>query len=443
MILLIFTLMSTALADEERITNGGFETGDFTGWAVVAGSGGTVTIETSAPEGTYYAYIDSGLDSSSYFFQFINFTNVETLTFKYKSDADFYEGSAATDVYIGATKVASLYSTTWADKSINVSTYSGVQTLKFFVEMVGVPEGYAYMDIDIISAIRSNSVPEPTNQTNLGNNLVDYTPTITWTKGTEAEGDTVTTYVYVGTNSTPTEIEGCTTNETYDLGTNVTLTDGNTYYYRLRSYDGYEWSSYTTADEFRMNAVPTVPTSFTNLDTHLIDHTPTITWTKGTDSELDTVTTYVYVGTTSTPTTIEGSTTSETLNLGSTVTLTDGNTYYYRLRSYDGYGYSDYTIADEFRMNSLPSISNVILSPTPTTDTDDLTAHNDTTIDPESDSITLYYRWYKNSTLQPVLNDMVTVNQSNFTSGETWKVGIILNDGYENGIDRIVRDVCR
>ncbi|NOQ56290.1 MAG: hypothetical protein GQ477_05820, partial [Nanohaloarchaea archaeon] len=77
-------------------------------------------------------------------------------------------------------------------------------------------------------------------------------------KGTDAEGDTVTTYIYVGTTSTPTDEEGNTTAEIFDLGNNIPLSEGVTYYYRLRSWDGYEYSNYTIADEFGLNIVPLI-----------------------------------------------------------------------------------------------------------------------------------------------------------------------------------------
>lgn len=105
----------------------------------------------------------------------------------------------------------------------------------------------------------SNTPPTaPTNWTDLAANLTDNTPTITWTKGTDSDGDTVTTYVYVGENNLPTTVENYTTGATADLGTNVTLKYGTTYYYRLRSYDGTDYSSYTTADQFSMRPVYTV-----------------------------------------------------------------------------------------------------------------------------------------------------------------------------------------
>ncbi len=189
-------------------------------------------------------------------------------------------------------------------------------------------------------------------------------------------------------------------------------------------FNGYQW-----------NNAPTIPTDFTDLGTHLTDHTPTITWTKGTDGDGDTVTTYVYAGTTSTPTTEEGNTTGETLDLGSIVTLSDGNTYYYRLRSYDGDEYSNYTDADEFRMNSKPSISNVTITPTVPLTTDNLIVNNDTATDPDGDGVILYYRWYKNNILQPALNGVINILSGNTSIGEVWKLGIIPNDGYENGTE--------
>ena len=186
--------------------------------------------------------------------------------------------------------------------------------------------------------------------------------------------------------------------------------------------------------EYYNNTLPTPSTSFTNLGNNLIDHTPTITWTEGADADNDTVTTYIYVGADATSMVFEGSTTNETYNLGTNNTLLDGQTYNYTLRSWDGYEFSDYTVADTFSMNALPSITNVTLTPDPTAVEDDLTANNNTATDADSGPITLYYKWYKNTILQPSLTTAI-VNSTNTSNGELWKVGIIPNDGYENGTE--------
>lgn len=186
---------------------------------------------------------------------------------------------------------------------------------------------------------------------------------------------------------------------------------------------------------FQWNHSPALATSFTDLGNYVVDQTPTITWTKGTDVDGDVVTTYIYVGTSSTPTSEEGSTALETFDLGTTITLSDGITFYYRLRSWDGYSWSNYTTADQFRMNSAPSVSSATISPSPANTSQNLTVLNGSASDPEGDTVSLFYKWYKAGIHQPALNNISTVLADNTTAGEVWKVGIIPNDGYENGTE--------
>jgi len=248
------------------------------------------------------------------------------------------------------------------------------------------------------ATFKINQLPTaPSGITDLGMNLTDHTPEISWTKGTDADGDTVYTYIYMDANATPTTLENSTTGTKENIGENsITLVDGTTYYYRLRSWDGYEWStSYSSTDTFRMNSLPTVPTSFTNLGMNLTDHTPEVSWTKGTDAEGDTVTTYVYCDANATPTTQENNTTGTSENLGeNSITFTDGTTYYYRLRSWDGYEWStSYSSTDTFRMNSLPTTPTTLTLNSPKVG-EVLTATGSGSTDAEGDGITYYYRFY-------------------------------------------------
>ena len=280
----------------------------------------------------------------------------------------------------------------------------------------------------------------PTSPTNLDMNLIDHTPTITWTKGTDADGgDTVTTYVYVGTVTSPTTEEGHNTGTTIDLGSTITLTDGTTYYYRLRSYDGERWSTYTADDQFRMNSLPT--TSSVDIQgaqeiQHITDHTPDITWSYN-DGESDTQTKYnttVWTGTGGTGTLM--GTSGDVTNAGTTWTysgsgLTDGTTYYARVKTYDGYEWSAWS-ETTFRMNSEPTVSSVVI--------DQATVYTNTAItgsgsyaDPESDGESgTTYKWFKNDA---EIGGQTTTSlaSSNFKRADTIIFQYTPNDGYEAG----------
>jgi parallel beta-helix repeat protein len=236
-------------------------------------------------------------------------------------------------------------------------TWNGLMrgvTYTFFAR--GQDNNGAWSDNSDTQSFTVNALPTiPTDFTDLGTHVIDHTPSITWTKGTDGNGDTVTTYIYVGTTPTPTVEETHTTGETCDLGSVVILSDGTVYYYRLKSSDGYENSDYTTVSMFRMNTPPTNPASWTDLGTNLTNNHPTITWSGQGDADGDTADVYVYVGTGATPTDVEGHSTSGTLNLGSAIPLDNGMTYYYRLQSYDGYEWNGaYTASDTFSMATTP-----------------------------------------------------------------------------------------
>ena len=115
-------------------------------------------------------------------------------------------------------------------------------------------------------------------------------------------------------------------------------------------------------------------------------------------------------------------------------TLIRNTTYYVQVRTNDSYETSSWETGT-FKINALPVITNVVITPGAPLDTDDLTATNDTATDGNGDSTTIYHLWYKDDVLQPALNNIVTINSSNTTDDEVWNVGIIPNDGYENGTE--------
>ena len=316
------------------------------------------------------------------------------------------------------------------------ATYSGTTYLN---------ESYSFV---INTALGSNTVnitldqapTVATGYTDLGQNLVGHTPTITWTKGTDADsGDTVTTYVYVGTGASPTTEEGNNTGTTIDLGSTVTLTDGTTYYYRLRSYDGERWSAYTADDTFRMNSVPT--TSSVDIQgaqeiQHITDLTPDITWSYN-DPETDTQNKYnatVWTGTGGTGTLMGNS--GDVTSAGTTWTysgtaLVDGTTYYARVYTYDSFEWGAWS-ETSFRVNSEPTVSSVQISPGTTNTTTGLTGSG-TYADAETDSESgTTYKWFKNDA---ELGGETTTSlaHTNFVKSDEIIFQYTPNDSYEAG----------
>jgi len=116
----------------------------------------------------------------------------------------------------------------------------------------------------------------------------------------------------------------------------------------------------------------------------------------------------------------------------SNIATTDGITYYGKVRSYDGYEYSNWSQTVQFTENTKPIYTNVTLSPSTPTNSENLTVSFSVS-DIESDSITNCTRWYKDSVLQITLNDsLIVLAFGNTTNGEKWRVDVFGNDGYEN-----------
>ena len=115
-------------------------------------------------------------------------------------------------------------------------------------------------------------------------------------------------------------------------------------------------------------------------------------------------------------------------------TLARDTTYYVRVIVNDSYVDSTW-INGTFKLNALPVVNNIVITPGAPLDSDDLVVSNDTATDVNGDSTVAFYKWYKNDTHQATLDNITTVLSSNLTNTEIWKVGVIPNDGYENGTE--------
>ena len=80
-------------------------------------------------------------------------------------------------------------------------------------------------------------------------------------------------------------------------------------------------------------------------------------------------------------------------------------------------------------LNSLPSISSSIISPSNPTSADDLAASKTGESDNDGDVLTFEYRWYLNGVLQDGLNDLTIVPSLATRVGDSWEVEVRAHDG--------------
>jgi hypothetical protein len=78
-------------------------------------------------------------------------------------------------------------------------------------------------------------------------------------------------------------------------------------------------------------------------------------------------------------------------------------------------------------INSPPTIASATITPDPAADANDLTCNNGSVSDPELDTLTFYYYWYKNSTLTG--NNTQILGNGNTTTNDQWYCKINVSDG--------------
>jgi len=156
------------------------------------------------------------------------------------------------------------------------------------------------------------------------------------------------------------------------------------------------------------------------------------TWNQSTDVDGDSITYNYQLSIYSNFSTIFNQSNVTNNWTGSITGLADGTTYFGRVRSYDGYEYSNWSNTIQFTENTKSVYTNVTLSPSTPTSLQNLTVSFNVT-DSESDTPTNYTRWYKDNILQTTLNNSLTVLASGNTSnGQKWRVDVFGYDGYEN-----------
>ncbi|MHA1290307.1 MAG: glycoside hydrolase family 78 protein, partial [Candidatus Thorarchaeota archaeon] len=185
--------------------------------------------------------------------------------------------------------------------------------------------------------------------------ITDSTPTLGWTFNDNGDGDTQSGFeveVWTGSGGTGTNMldtgEQVSTAQSYTYDDSA-LSDGSTYYYRVKVKDSQgTWSDWSELS-FTMNTEPTAPSLSSPADgSETTDTTPDLVVNNGTDAESDTLTYYFEIDTADTFDTANKQNSSGVSEGASTTTwtvpnaLTDNTVWYWRCRSYDGYEYSSW-----------------------------------------------------------------------------------------------------
>lgn len=181
-----------------------------------------------------------------------------------------------------------------------------------------------------------------------------------------------------------------------------------------------------------LNAIPSVPNiSSPSNNSRQYNNSINFTWNQSTDGDGDSIT-YDFWLSSQSDFSNTVNRTNFTNNWTGNIVTTDGVTYYGKVRSYDGYEYSNWSNVTQFTENTAPNVVNISLSPSNPTATDNLTISMNGT-DAEGDTLTKYYRWYKNGALNTSWNDSTYVNATgNYTAGDQIYVRGYVSDSYEN-----------
>ncbi|GEM_PF-1491831 len=191
-------------------------------------------------------------------------------------------------------------------------------------------------------------------------NVVDHTPLISWNFIDPGSSSLISTEIAVGSDNdwafaemwNPAPFVSPDTFVTYN---GSPLTDGTTYYLRLRVNNGLIWSEWYETS-FRMNSVPWTPFELTpQLDTLVTSDQPWLLINVSYDPDGDNVTyDYLWVNDPSFgPSDTFGVIGSADITTQITQPLNDNWRYLWAARASDGFEYSDWSASESFWVNSI------------------------------------------------------------------------------------------
>ena len=205
---------------------------------------------------------------------------------------------------------------------------------------------------------------------------------------------------------------------------------GDAWYFRVRVYDGTDWSPWTIS-----NTVTVVPGN-----TPPEAQSPTLTPDPPTTNQ-DLTASYTYYDADSDPQVtyrirwykdaVYQAAYDNLTTLPSSATAV-GQAWYFRVRVYDGTDWSPWTISNTVTVaacNTPPEAQNPTLTPDPPCPWNDLYAYY-TYYDADSDpQVTYRIRWYKNGVYQAAYDNLTTLPSSATAVGESWYFRVRVSDG--------------
>ena len=330
--------------------------------------------------------------------------------------AGLSEGSGSTTSWTVTSALSRGETYYWRSRVYDGEDYSNWSTVRLF---------------NIVAPNSAPSTPTLATPAN-GAQVTDVRPSLTINNSSDSDGDALVYHYQVSSSaifsSLTVEItaqpQGGGSTTTWQVSSN--LHDGNTYYWRVRAFDGEDYSSWSGSRSFVVNLPnnpPTEPSLVNPLNASVVTMTdPLLTINNSSDDDGDVITYHFQVGYNAAFSVIAAETTNLTRAAGETTSwqvapeLSDQTTYYWRVRAYDGEDYSDWTSAWSFSVDlpNTPPNQPTLASPGNgayvTTSQPQLAVNNSS--DGDGDDLTYFFEISSTSNFSAIVQTSAAVNES-------------------------------
>jgi len=350
------------------------------------------------------------------------------ITWTYSDDDGHTQDQYNTTVWTGTGGTGTLMGTS-GDVSSALTTwmYSGTALVDgtTYYARVSTNDSYEWGSWNE-TTFKMNSFPSVSNITvspTLPTTFDDLT--VTNDTATDAESDSITLYYTWYINGTLNS----TFNDTTEINSSYTSA-GEIWKCGIVPNDGYENGTEEFSNEVEIESGNSAPSAPTNLSpiTRQIGNSVNLMWNQSIDAENDSITYYWYVEenteTFGSPYFASGSGSG---NYSGAINTTDGKTYYYRVKAYDGSLHSGFTSIANFTENTLPS--GLLIPGSTGYEISQVAQFTAIFIDAESDNLT--YNFSANGGISWDSTDSTNTWSHTFYTLGVKIVTVEVSDGYE------------